>query len=153
MRSILASVLLCAACQPYAGPAVTAAAPAPAGPPPCASRTVPLLVGGQPQQAVVEACPQPDGSWRITQTTPGLPVQVYEVPAPDSSAYPYFYPSPADYADSDFFPYWDGSPWFFGIAPAVVVAQRFHHFHHGFAHGGRFGFGHGFAGAHAGGRR
>ena len=145
MRPItaLAVVLTCAACQPYAGPAVSAAAP-----PACTSHTVTVAVGGEPRQAVVEACPQPDGSWRITQTTPGLPEQVYVVPAPEPSAYPYFYPSPADYADPGFFPYWDGSPWFFGIAPAVVVVQRFRHFHHG------FGFSHHAAAAHrAGGHR
>jgi surface antigen len=45
-------------------------------PPPCTTYTVPLTAGGQPQQAVIVACPQLDGSWRITQTTPGLPPQV-----------------------------------------------------------------------------
>jgi hypothetical protein len=39
-------------------------------------------VGGEQQQSVVEACQQPDGSWRITQNTPGLPPQVYTVPPP-----------------------------------------------------------------------
>jgi surface antigen len=127
--------------------------------PSCSSYTAPVTVGGQPQQAVIEACPQPDGSWKITQNTPGLPTQVYQVPPPAASPYPYTYPYPVDYAYPDFFPYWVGSPWFFGFAPSIVVVQRFHHFHHGFGHhfGHGFvrgfgpGFGHGFAAAHGGG--
>jgi surface antigen len=127
--------------------------------PPCSSYTAPVTVGGQPQQAVIEACPQPDGSWKITQNTPGLPTQVYQVPTPSISPYPYTYPYPIDYAYPDFFPYWLGSPWFFGLGPSIVVVQRFHHFHHGFGHhfGHGFvrgfgpGFGHGFAAAHGGG--
>ena len=168
--------LACGACQPApdatlaaptAGepqPAPTASTQPPPAPPACSSYTVPVTVGGQPQQATIEACQQADGSWRITQTTPGLPPQVYEVPpsayAPYPSAYPY----------SDFSPDWGwagwgwaGAPWFFGLAPSIVVVQRFNHFHHGFAHGfgHRFnhgfgqgfghGFGHGFAGGHGGG--
>jgi hypothetical protein len=132
--------------------ASTEPSPAPA-PPPCTSYTVPLTVGGQPQQAVIEACPQPDGSWRITQTTPGLPPQVYDVPPP-----PPYPPYPYDYAYAypDFFPYWWGVPWVFGIAPSIVVVQRFNHFHHGFGHGFTHGFAPGFAargGGMAGGHR
>ena len=90
-----AVVLACGACQPLpdatlAGPVPGQLQPAPtagAQPPACTSYTVPLTVGGQPQQAVVEACQQPDGSWRITQTTPGLPPQVYEGPAAASPPY------------------------------------------------------------------
>jgi hypothetical protein len=165
--------LVCAACQPLpdatlAGPAGTAGAqPMPTTQPQCSSYTVPLMVGGQPQQAIVEACQQPDGSWRITQTTPGLPPQVYEVPAsgvlPYSSAYPY--PDFSAYWDWAGTPYWDwgGAPWFLGIAPSVVAVHRFNHFHgfygfHGFHHGFAHGFGHmhgfgghGFAGMHGGG--
>jgi hypothetical protein len=122
--------------------------PAPA-PPPCTGYTVPLTVGGQPQQAVIEACPQPDGSWRITQTTPGLPPQVYDVPPPPPYA-PYFYDYA--YAYPDYFPYWWGAPWFFGLAPSIVVVQRFNHFHHGFGHGFMHGFTHGgFVAARGGG--
>ena len=113
-----------------------------AAPPPCTSYTVPLTVGGQPQQAVIEACPQSDGSWRITQTTPGLPPQVYDVPPPPPYA-PYSYDYA--YAYPDFFPYWWGAPWVFGIAPTIVVVQRFNHFHHGFGHGFMHGM-HGFSG-------
>ena len=162
--SILAMVLACGACQPLPEATVagtTAAAENPdAQPalaePACSSYTVPVTVGGQPQQASVEACQQPDGSWRITQNTPGLPPQVYDVPAPTYSPYPY----PVGYAYPDYFPYWWGSPWYFGLAPSIVVVQRLNRFHHGFhnglrrgfAHGsGRSGFGHGFAAAHAGG--
>jgi surface antigen len=108
--------------------------------PSCNSYTVPVTVGGQQQQAIVEACPQADGSWRMTQSTPGLPPQVYQVPPPAASLYPY----PADYANPEFYPYWAGSPWFFGLAPSIVVVQRFNHFHHGFGHGFGHGFAHGF---------
>jgi hypothetical protein len=140
--------------QPAAAAASTAAQ-APPNQPPCSSYTAPVTVGGQPQQAVIEACPQPDGGWRVTQNTPGLPAQVYEVPPPAASPYPYGYPYPADYAFPELFPYWAGSPWFFGLAPSIVVVQRFHHFHHGFGHGFGHGFargfGHGFAAARGGG--
>jgi hypothetical protein len=132
----------------------TAVQPAP-NPPPCSSYTVPVTVGGQQQQAVVEACPQPDGSWRVTQNTPGLPQQVYAIPPPAASPYPYDNGYPADYAYPDFFPYWVGSPWLYGLGPSIVVVQRFNHFHHGFgrgfAHGFNRGFGHGFAAGHGGG--
>ena len=154
--SILAMVLACGACQPLpeatvAGTAAAAenpdAQPA-AAPPACNSYTVPVTVGGQQQQASVEACQQPDGGWRITQNTLGLPPQLYEVPAPPPSPYPY----PLDYAYPDYFPYWWGSPWYFGLAPSIFVVQRFNRFHHGFHQGfahasGRNGFGHGFAAA------
>jgi hypothetical protein len=107
----------------------------------CSSYAAPLTVGGQPRQAFIEACPQPDGSWKITQNTPGLPTQVYQVPPPASSLYPYDYPYPVDYAYPEFFPYWAGAPWYFGLAPSIIVVQRFHHFQYGFPRG----FGHGFA--------
>jgi hypothetical protein len=64
-----------------------------------------------------------------------LPTQVYQVPPPASSPYPYDYPYPVDYAYPEFFPYWVGAPWFFGLAPSIVVVQRFHHFHYGFPRG------------------
>ncbi len=161
--SILAMVLGCGACQPLPDAPVTgttAAAEKPdaqpaAVPPACSSNTVPVTVGGQQQQAVVEACQLPDGSWRITQSTPGLPPQVYEIPAPTPSPYPY----PLGYAYPDYFPYWWGSPGYFGLAPSIVVMQRFNGFHHGFhhgfhrgfAHGSGQGFGHRFAAARTGG--
>jgi hypothetical protein len=131
--------------QPPPPPAQTASAePTTApSPPPCTTYTVPVTVGGQPQQAAVEACPQPDGSWRITQTTPGLPPQVYDIPPPPAYgpySYDYTYPYP------DYFPYWAGAPWFFGLAPSIVVVQRFNHFHHGFGHGSGHGFVHGMHG-------
>jgi hypothetical protein len=157
--SILAMILACGACQPLPEAMVATTPAAAENPgtqpaaavPACDSYTVPVTVGGQQQQAVVEACQQPDGSWRITQNTPGLPPQVYEVPAPTYSPYPY----PVGYAYPDYFPYGWGSPWYFGLAPSIVVAQRFNGFHHGFhrgfAHGPGHGFGHTFAAARAGG--
>jgi hypothetical protein len=158
---VVAMVLACGACQPMPDATVTgtsAAAESPgtqpaAAAPPCSNYTVPVTVGGQQQQAVVEACQQSDGSWRITQNTPGLPPQVYEVPAPTDVPYPY----PVGYAYPDFFPYWGdwvGSPWYWGLGPSIFVVQRFNHFHHGFNRGfprGFAGFGHRFAAARAGG--
>ena len=114
----------------------------PSAPPACTTYTVPVTVGGQPQQAAIEACPQPDGSWRITQTTPGLPPQVYDVPPPPAYA-PYSYDYA--YAYPDYHPYWWGAPWFFGLAPSIVVVQRFTNFRRGFGHGFAHGM-HGFAG-------
>jgi hypothetical protein len=46
----------------------------------CHKHQMPITVGGTQEQAEVLACLQPDDSWRITQTTPGLPTQVYTVP-------------------------------------------------------------------------
>jgi hypothetical protein len=144
---------------PGDGAAAAPTAPQPpANQPPCTSYTVPVTVGGQPQQAVVESCQQPDGSWRITQNTPGLPPQVYVVPPP--TEYPYGYPYPDYYTYPFYYPYWAAEPWFFGLGPTIVVARRFPHFHHGFGHGfhGGFahgfhrGFGDGFAAGHGGGR-
>jgi hypothetical protein len=144
--------------------AATTGAPPPSNPPtanqpPCSNYTASVTVGGQPQQAFIEACPQPDGSWKITQNTPGLPTQVYEIPPPAVSPYPYANPYPLDYAYPEFYPYWLGEPWFFGLGPTIVVVQRFHSFQHGFGHGFGHGFvrgfgpgfGHGFAGGHGGG--
>jgi hypothetical protein len=127
--------------------------------PACDSYTASVLVGGQLEQAVIQGCPQPDGSWKITQYTPGLPPQEYDIPPPASSPYPYTYPYPLDYAYPDFYPYWLGAPWFFGLGPSIVVVNRFHYFHHGFGHGFGHGFtrgfgpgfGQGFAGGHGGG--
>jgi hypothetical protein len=95
------------------------------------------------------------GQSQITQNTPGLPTQIYQLPPPESSPYPYDYPYPVDYAYPEFFPYWAGAPWYFGLAPSIVVVRRFHHFNHGFprgfAHGFARGFGPGFATVRAGG--
>jgi hypothetical protein len=171
----MAMALACAACQPL--PDATLGAPAgqpqpmsaggtqpPSVQPTCSSYTVPLTVGGQPQNAVVEACQQADGSWRVTQTIPGLPPQVYEVPPPAASPYPSPYSYPEAYPYPDFYDWgwgWGGAPWFFGLGPSIVLVQRFNHLHHGFAHAHGFGhgfgrgfghgFGHGFAGMRGGG--
>jgi hypothetical protein len=113
----------------------------PTNQPACSSYTAPVTVDRQLRQAFIQACPQPDGSWKITQNTPGLPTQVYQVPPPSSTPYPYEYPYPVDYTYPDFFPYWVGAPWYFGLAPSIVLVQRFHRFQRGFPHG----FGHGFS--------
>ena len=120
--------------------ATTAAQP-PTNQPPCSSFTVPVTVGGQPQQAVVESCQQLDGSWRITQNTQGLPPQVYVVPPPPAE---YAYPYPDYYAYPFAYPYWFASPWFFGLGPTIFVAHRFPHMHHGMGHGFHHGLSHGF---------
>src|SRR3984957_17139109 len=97
-------MLVLAACAPQVAP--SAAAPAPGEPqsePPNSHEfTVQVVVGGQPQQAFGQACQQPDGSWRITQDTPGLPQQVYTLPP--QAIYLSPYPEP--------YYWWD--PWFFG---------------------------------------
>jgi hypothetical protein len=41
---------------------------------------MPITVGGVQEQADVLACLRSDNTWLITQTTPGLPTQVYTVP-------------------------------------------------------------------------
>ena len=145
--AILAMVLAGAGCTPVTPPTAGtptaaqsgAAAPAPA----CQTTTVPVTVGGRPEQATIEACPQPDGSWRITQTTPGLPPQVYLMPAPPAELYPSAYPDYEGYFD--YWPYWDwaAGPGFWGIGPTVVIVQHFHHFHvrPGFGHAMAQGFG------------
>jgi hypothetical protein len=164
--AILAVVLACAACAPVtpptagmpAGQAGTAA-PAATTPPACQTTTVPVTVGGRPEQATIDACPQPDGSWQITQTTPGLPPQVYTMPAPPAGVYPAVYPDYEDYFD--YWPYWaagwGAGPWFWGIGPTVVIVEHFHHHFHGrpgFTHPMPQGFGHAVAAAPAGiGRR
>jgi surface antigen len=147
--------------QPPAGALGGATGPAQPNQRQCSTYTAPVIIGGQPRQATIEACPQPDGSWKITQNTPGLPAQIYNIPPPTSSPYPYEYPYPLDYAYPEFFPYWVGAPWFFGLAPSIVVVQRFHHFHQGFGpkfgHGVARGFGpgfsHGSVAGHGGGHR
>ncbi len=96
----------------------------------CREFTAQVTVGGQPQQAVGQACQQPDGSWQVTQNTPGLPEQVYTLPPQAIHLYPY--PEP--------YYWWD--PWFYG-APVFVGGPVFffHRFHHdGFHHGPRGGF-------------
>jgi surface antigen len=133
----------------------------------CREFTATVMIGGQPQQAVGQACRQPDGSWRITQDAPGLPPLVYTLPPEAIYAPPYPYPD-----------YW-ANPWIFGppffIGGSVFFADRFHHFnrrdgfrhfdgfhrgfhrdfHRGFGphadgrfHGGGHGGGHGGRGGH-----
>ena len=50
--------------QPAAA-AANPAAQAPPNQPPCSSYSAPVTVGGQPQQAIIEACPQPDGGYLL----------------------------------------------------------------------------------------
>jgi hypothetical protein len=90
--------------------------------PACREFTIPVTVGGQQQQAVGEACQQPDGSWRITQNTPGLPSQVYTLPPPPiyTDPYPYQY-------------YYGADPWSFGppffAGGAIFFGDGFREFH------------------------
>jgi hypothetical protein len=142
----------------YPAPAQTQRAQgAPEGEPQnCRKFTAQVTVGGQPQQAVGQACQQPDGSWQVTQNTPGLPQQVYTLPPQAMYLYPY--PEPY-YRD----PWFYGGPFFVGVGGSVFLAHGFHRFHDhdgfhdGFHHGGfpHGGFPHGgFAhGGFHGGRR
>jgi hypothetical protein len=98
----------------------------------CREFTVQVTVEGQQQQAVGQACQQPDGSWQVTLSTPGLPQQVYTLPPQAINAYPY--PEPAPYLESAY--WWD--PWFYGpwfVGRPVFLARGFHH-HHDFQHNG-----------------
>jgi surface antigen len=114
----------------------------PADPPGCPTYSLMVVISGEPREATVVACPQPDGSWQVTQYTPGLPTQTFAVPPPAAGA------PPDESAGWDTGPAWDwaAAPWFFGYAPAVVVVQafnRFHRFGHQFGHGFDHGFAHG----------
>jgi hypothetical protein len=179
-KLVIASALLtCAACQqqPYAATTVAPAPmapglaaqdpsgqtplpgqappPAPAVPPPCQDYDVSVTIAGKPTKAHDHACQQPDGSWQITQTTPGLPDQVFNVPPPPANAppppgtgtaapppaasgyyYPYPYPYPYPYS------YYWADPWAYGLffaGGSFIFVDRFHHFHHNhnaFVHAG-----------------
>jgi hypothetical protein len=73
MRSLGLLLLLgCSACSSLEGAQQAAQE--------CHEHQMPITVGGTQEQAEVLACLQADDSWRITQTTPGLPAQVYTVP-------------------------------------------------------------------------
>jgi hypothetical protein len=118
--------------------------------PECREFTVPVTVGGQQQQAVGQACRQPDGSWRVTQNTPGLPPQVYTLPPQVIYTTPY----PYEYYWAD--PWGFGPPFFAG--GEFFFFDRFHHFRHERFHEGfhdRFngGFHHAFHGGFHGGFR
>lgn len=113
--------------------------------PGCISYRLMVVISGEPREATVVGCPRPNGGWQVTQYTPGLPTQVFNVPAPPTTA-----PSPDDFGGWNSAPVWDwaAQPWFFGFAPAVVAGSgfnRFHRFRHEFAHGFRHGFDRGFA--------
>jgi surface antigen len=113
--------------------AVAAPAASQAG---CHAYTIALTVGGRPEQATLEACPQPDGSWRITQNTPGLPPQTYLMPPPPPPGDSSYAPGYPVYDEGfDFDPYWADTPWFFGLGPTLVVVYGFNHFHRGYAAG------------------
>jgi hypothetical protein len=139
-------MLALAGCAGQAQPSATDLAPAqtqmtraPQGEPEnCRDFTAQVTVGGQPQQAVGQACQQPDGSWQVTLNTPGLPQQVYTLPR--QAIYLYPYPDP--------YYWWD--PWYYGplffVGGPVFLAHGFHRFHHhdfhhqnGFHHGGFHG--------------
>jgi hypothetical protein len=53
----------------------------------CSAYTLPITVGGQPEQSDFVACLQADDSLRVIQTTPGLPTQEYTVPPYDADAH------------------------------------------------------------------
>ena len=86
----------------------------------CREFTATVIIGGQPQRAFGYACPQPDGTWRITESTPDLPPQAYSLPPQAIYAAPY--PYPYYWADS-----WAGPPFF--VVGSVFFADSFHRFH------------------------
>jgi hypothetical protein len=95
----------------------------------CREFTAQVTVEGQPRQAVGQACLQPDGSWQVALNTPGLPQQVYTLPA--QAIYLYPHPEPHYWWDPAFY-----GPLFFVGGP-IFLTRGFHHFHHGGFHGGR----------------
>src|ERR1700760_430298 len=76
---ILAAALACAACQP------TEVAVVPPAEPVCHDFATPVRAGGRPEQATGKACEQPDGSWQVVQTPPGLRPQPYVRDPPGQS--------------------------------------------------------------------
>ncbi len=94
MRAMLglALSLICAACTaatntspssvaiPQSATLISVSSP----PQNCREYTTPVLVGGKNERASGVACEQADGSWRITDNTPGLPPQIYMMPPPGS---------------------------------------------------------------------
>jgi surface antigen len=150
-----AVVLLCAGCAEEPDPIFDSALPsqmqvAQVEPQPnCREYTGTVTIAGKPQQAFGTACRQPDGTWRITEDTPGSAPQVYTLPPQAIHAAPY--PYPYYWAD----PWAYGPPFFAG--GSIFFADGFHHFHrfhhfHSFHHDGFHGPGfHG--GFHGGGHR
>jgi hypothetical protein len=117
-RLPLAAVILAFAASAMLPASAQVAQSQPGATPGCQPFTAPVIIGGETRQAVGQACRQPDGSWRITQDTPGLPQQVFVLPP--QPAYPYPYP----------YPYWAyGPPWWYG--PSFVFVRGFHHHPHG----------------------
>jgi hypothetical protein len=70
----------------------------------CRDYNLPVVVNGSTLNATRRACPQPDGSWTVTQTVPGLAAQTYTVPAP-ASADAYAYPASGYYPYYPYYPY------------------------------------------------
>jgi surface antigen len=122
-----AAVLVCAAwaMQPYPSTASTLSGQAQRAQyepqPNCREFTAAVTVGGQPQQAFGQACQQPDGTWRIPESTPGSPPQVYTLPPQAIYAAPYPYPY-----------YW-ADPWAYGpsvfVGGSIFFADDFRRFH------------------------
>jgi hypothetical protein len=112
------------AAEPMPTPLSTSAQPS-AGQPNCREFTMPVVVEGEERQAVGQACQQADGSWRVTQQTPGLPTQAYLLPPP------VYYPAPYPYPDYAWDPWAYGPP--FGFGASFLFIDHFHH-HHRFHH-------------------
>ena len=106
--------------------------------PNCHDFTIPIMVEGQQRQASGQLCQQPDGSWRVTQNTPGLPPQVYTLPA--QAIYVTPYPYEYYWADS-----WGFGPPIFAGGFFVVGGRICPVRHARFIHGGFHG-----TGSHAG---
>jgi hypothetical protein len=109
----------------------------------CMRRPMPVVVGGQVLTAMMVGCPQADGSWEVTQYTPGLPPQVYTLPGPPpapAAAQPPAAASATDYGEAEDYaydyPYWAGAPWFFGFVPGIAGRES-HGFHRRFGRGFR----------------
>ena len=86
---LAATALLCAGCvvAPMPPPPAVAVAPY------CREFATTVMVNGAPVAATGQACQRPDGTWQVTQYTPGYPQpQVFVVPPPPYDYYVYPYP-------------------------------------------------------------
>jgi hypothetical protein len=121
------------ASEPPQGPQAQSPPDSAGGQPACRDYSVPVTFDGKSVQAMGHACLQPDGSWLVTQETPGLPTQTYIIPPP---AYPPPYPMPGypyGYPYDYPYRYWAYDPWFyrppFWFGGSLFVGN-FHHFRH-----------------------
>lgn len=117
----------------------------------CREFTTQIVIDGQPQTAHGQACPQPDGTWAVTEEAPGQPPQSYvaQQPPPLPAYYAsYPYPYPYDYLYPGYDAFYGGGFFFGGDGDGD---RGFRHDHDGDRGGFRGGEGRGGGGGHGGG--